>query len=382
VSRRFARQLYGLLSPAKILREETIMNRIILFSVGAVLGLLCSTLHGQVPGLINYQGRVAVGATNFNGAGQFKFALVDGAGTTTYWSNDGTSSGGSEPTNAVSITVTNGLYSVLLGDTSLANMTTTIPTQTVFNNSDVRLRVWFNDGTHGSQLLSPDQRVAAVGYAFVAASMGDNSTGAVAFTSGNQLKIQAPGGIKLQTGGSGTGITLTTSTDSPNTNNGLNINGDINSTGVVTAAAVTVGAGGLSGIDAGFSGNVSAKSFTTTSDRNAKERFRPINAREILSHLASLPIQTWNFKQGDSGAQHIGPMAQDFYAAFQVGPDDKHIATVDADGVAFAAIQGLNEIVQEQNAQLAAKAKKIDALEKRLDEIEKGLKQNTSINVK
>jgi uncharacterized protein (DUF3084 family) len=75
-------------------------------------------------------------------------------------------------------------------------------------------------------------------------------------------------------------------------------------------------------------------------------------------------------------------MAQDFYAAFQVGPDDKHITTVDADGVAFAAIQGLNEIAQEQNAELAAKAKKIDALEKRLDEIEKSLKRAPSDKVK
>ena len=103
---------------------------------------------------------------------------------------------------------------------------------------------------------------------------------------------------------------------------------------------------------------LAAQSFTPTSDRNAKERFRPVNARAILSHLASLPIETWNFKQDDSGTQHIGPMSQDFYAAFRVGPDDKHIATVDADGVAFAAIQGLNEIVQEQNAELAAKGQK------------------------
>ena len=92
------------------------------------------------------------------------------------------------------------------------------------------------------------------------------------------------------------------------------------------------------------------------------------------NRLASLPIQTWNFKQDDAGGPHIGPMAQDFHAAFQVGPDDKHISTVDADGVAFAAIQGLNEIVQEQNAELAAKAKEIDALKKRLDQIEKTLK--------
>ena len=129
--------------------------------------------HAQVPQIINYQGRVLVGSSNFNSTGQFKFALVDTNGSTTYWSNDGTSTGGSEPTNAVPLGVSNGLYSVLLGDTAIANMTT-IPVS-AFNNSDVRLRVWFNDGTHGSQLLSPDQRIASVGYAVIANNVADGA---------------------------------------------------------------------------------------------------------------------------------------------------------------------------------------------------------------
>ena len=132
-----------------------------------------AVLQAQVPGLLNYQGRVAVGTVNFDGSGSFKFALVNAAGDTTYWSNDGTSTTGSEPTAAVSLTVTKGLYSVLLGDTALANMTA-VPA-TVFNNTDVRLRVWFNDGTNGSQLLTPDQRIAAVGYAVMAGNVQDGA---------------------------------------------------------------------------------------------------------------------------------------------------------------------------------------------------------------
>ena len=62
-------------------------------------------LHAQVPQILNYQGRVAVGAVNFDGPGQFKFALVNTNGTTSYWSNDGTSSGGSEPAAPVSLPV-------------------------------------------------------------------------------------------------------------------------------------------------------------------------------------------------------------------------------------------------------------------------------------
>ena len=132
---------------------------------------LCLHLYGQVPQLINYQGRVVVGSTNFNGTGQFKFALINGANGTTLWRNHGTGAG--EPANAVSIAVTNGLYSVLLGDTSLTNMAA-IPV-TVFNNSNVQLRVWFNDGTTGSQQLTPDQRIAAVGYAIIARNVPDGA---------------------------------------------------------------------------------------------------------------------------------------------------------------------------------------------------------------
>ena len=76
--------------------------------------------HAQVPQIINYQGRVAVRLGNFNGTGQFKFALVNGTGTTTYWSNNGTSVNGSEPSAAVPLTVVQGLYSVLLGNTALS----------------------------------------------------------------------------------------------------------------------------------------------------------------------------------------------------------------------------------------------------------------------
>ena len=121
-----------------------------------------SRLGAQIPPLINYQGRVAVDAVNFEGGGQFKFALVNSDGTTTFWSNDGTSDAGSEPAAAVTLNVQKGLYSVLLGDIALANMTALPPS--AFANADVRLRVWFDDGLNGSQLLTPDQRLAPAVY--------------------------------------------------------------------------------------------------------------------------------------------------------------------------------------------------------------------------
>ena len=161
-------------------QKEKIMHSFVRLICALVMLGSASLLSAQVPQLINYQGRVAVGAVNFNGNGQFKFALVSEAGTSTYWSNDGTSTAGSEPAAAVTLTVIKGLYSVLLGDTSLTNMTT-VPAS-VFANTHVLLRVWFNDGVNGSQLLTPDQRLAAVGHAMVAGTL---QSGAIISTSGN-----------------------------------------------------------------------------------------------------------------------------------------------------------------------------------------------------
>jgi len=164
------------------------------YMVAAMLGGLLFLPNGraQVPQLINYQGRVVTGGTNFNGTGQFKFALVNNTGLTTFWSNDGTRGGGAAPAAAVSLSVVNGLYSVLLGDATIPNMTA-VPA-TVFTNSDVRLRIWFNDGVTGQQLLSPDQRIAAVGYAMMAADVPDG------IITGNKLANNAVTSAKIADG--------------------------------------------------------------------------------------------------------------------------------------------------------------------------------------
>jgi hypothetical protein len=68
----------------------------------------------------------------------------------------------------------------------------------------------------------------------------------------------------------------------------------------------------------------------------------------------TIPITTWSYNGQHSGIRHMGPVAQDFYASFGIGEDDRHITTIDADGVAFASIQGLYAIVQSQAAELEA----------------------------
>lgn len=131
------------------------------------------TLRAQVPPMLSYQGRLIVGNTNYDGVAEFKLALVNGAGTTTYWSNDGSSAGGNPPSAAVPLPVSKGLYSVLLGDAALPNMTP-VPAS-VFAQPDVRLRVWVKEEGDEFAHLAPDQRLVPVGYAFMAAAVADGS---------------------------------------------------------------------------------------------------------------------------------------------------------------------------------------------------------------
>ena len=124
-----------------------------------------------VPPVINYAGQVAVNGEAFTGNGSFKFAIVNDSATTTYWSNDGTSSAGSEPTSSVGVSVSGGLYSILLGNSAIHGMNAIDPS--VFQqHGDAKLRVWFNDGTNGFQQLSPDRHFASVPYALSAGSAG------------------------------------------------------------------------------------------------------------------------------------------------------------------------------------------------------------------
>ncbi len=488
------------------------------------------------PTVVSYQGQVTVGGVPHNGSGYFKFAVVDAAGTTSYWSNDGTASG--EPVNAVELTVSNGLFTVLLGDSGMNALTAD-----VFDGSERYLRVWFCQSATGSFVqLAPDRRIAAVPYALQATNadaldgqhaaafwqLGGNAgtTGShfLGTSDGQPLELRVNGARALRLepnatspnvigghwannatagvlgatiGGGGSDSHANLITDDYGTVGGglwnqagdgagstgdhpyATVGGGVSNTAsgshatiaggggntasgkyatvaggagneasgqdaavgggwanYATGASATV-PGGVANIAAGTCGfaagmnahanhdgafvwgdydvlnsvsstdanqfivrasggiwlgttsspsipsgyflNTSTGAYltsggtwTNSSDRNAKENLAPVDVHAVLARLAAMPISTWSYKAEDASVRHMGPMAQDFYAAFGLGDSDTSIGTIDADGVALAAIQGLyaqNQALQAENAALRAQMAGIEA---RLAALEQG----------
>ena len=143
-------------------------------SLAQAAASLSQLVAGPPPSVVSYQGTVQMNGTAYNGTGYFKFAIV-GSGTgggANFWSNDGTASG--EPGTAVALTVSKGLFDVLLGNTALPGMTQALD-ETAFAQTETYLRVWFSNSASGPfQALEPNQRIASVPYA-LRAKYADNA---------------------------------------------------------------------------------------------------------------------------------------------------------------------------------------------------------------
>jgi hypothetical protein len=184
----------------------------------------------------------------------------------------------------------------------------------------------------GAYATIPGGRLnAATNYAFAAGRRakarhdgafvwGDSTDADVVSTNDNSVTIRAAGGYRLFSNASGAGVFLA--------------------------------AGG--------------GSWTSMSDRNAKENLAPVDAQAVLDKVTALPLTTWNYKSQDATVRHLGPMAQDFKAAFGLGETETGITSVDADGVALAAIQGLNQKLEQENAKLRKELEQIKQLLQKL----------------
>jgi hypothetical protein len=173
---------------------------------------------------------------------------------------------------------------------------------------------------------------------------GDSTLEDVASSADNQFIVRASGGLWFGT------------TSSPSVPAGRFIN---------TSTGAYLSTGGT---------------WTNASSRKLKENFSAVDVREVLSRVASLPIQKWNYRAEDATTVHIGSTAEDFAAAFGLGADNASITTIDADGVALAAIQGLYEIVKEKDACIAEQQRTIGDLTARLERLERIVQKAAEAN--
>jgi len=157
----------------------------------------------------------------------------------------------------------------------------------------------------------------------------DNNNFAISSTTSNEFTARATGGVRFVSA--------------------------INNTGTPTAG-VTLAAGG--------------GAWASLSDVNAKANFADVDARALLMNLANIPVKTWNYKSQAESIRHIGPTAQDFKAAFGVGEDETRITTVDADGVALAAIQGLYQMLQERDTSIIELRQQIRTLQEQMQKLQ------------
>ncbi len=127
-----------------------------------------------------------------------------------------------------------------------------------------------------------------------------------------------------------------------------------------------------SGNSSGVSLGAGSGTWSSLSDRNAKEHINPVAPQDALAKVVAMPVSQWSYKT-EHGVKHIGPMAQDFYAAFNLGPDDKHITTIDESGVALAAIQGLNQKVDQRDAEIQTLKEQNQMLQQRLDRLQQSV---------
>ena len=363
--------------------------------IGTMVGLMCTTGFAAVPGQINHQGVIRVQGNLFTGTGQFRFAIFDPDTGQNYWTNDNTFvPGPGTPTAHVPIAVTDGVYSVRLGDTSLTGMTNVIP-PSVFNDSNAALRVWFNDGVNGIQAFDPHP-LTSVPYAHRIAvpGIGNQASGLHSMVGGGQLNT-AGGDYSAVAGGSsnvasghfstiGGGDHSVASGDNSMVaggyysqavgfasfaagknaranhdgsfvwadNQGFQMDSAAPNDFTVRAAGGARFFSSFNSLNTGVSLAPGGGSWSSISDRHVKRNIEPVDPRSVLEHVSAVPVATWNYESQTESIRHMGPMAQDFYAAFAIGEDERFITSIDADGVALAAIQGLYQIVQENECEI------------------------------
>jgi hypothetical protein len=214
---------------------------------------------------------------------------------------------------------------------------------------------------------------ASGGHSTVAGGLANCAGGRVSWAGGNRAKAR-PG---TASGAAGEGCAGVASSGDSDGDNGTFVwadsqAADLVSTGpnqylVRAGGGIWLGTTSTVDIPAGRFINTSTGAHLTTggtwtnaSSRALKTGFADVDAADVLSRVLQLGISTWSYRASHEG-RHMGPIAEDFHALFGLGGDDASISTVDASGVALAAIQGLNEKLEAERDALAARVEAVDA---------------------
>lgn len=299
---------------------------------GAVGGGTGNLVRGHYTTLGGGSGNQAMGQYNFIGGGQTntssnQYSTVGGGFENSASNLASTISGGA-------LNHADGLYSTVgAGFSNEANGTNSVvgggSNNTAAGTNSAILGGSGNSAFGDGSTAGGEGAIARHDGAFVWAGKQEKEGDTLSSIAPNQFVVRAPGGVWF---GSGT--------------------------------TVTMPEGALLATDSGAY-LTRGGTWANSSDRSLKTGFATINGQQVLEQLAHLPITSWNYISEGSDTLHVGPTAQDFYAAFGLGSDDKHIATVDADGIALAAIQGLHN-------QSITQAEQIATLEARLAGLEQG----------
>lgn len=124
------------------------------------------------------------------------------------------------------------------------------------------------------------------------------------------------------------------------------------------------------GLTSGVELAAGGSSWSAVSDRNRKENFLAVDGETILANLRRVPVSTWNYLAQDRSIRHMGPMAQDLYAAFGLGESNLMINSIDIDGVNLAGVQALTTRTDALRTQVQTLTTENDALRGRVTELE------------
>jgi hypothetical protein len=208
-----------------------------------------------------------------------------------------------------------------------------------------------------------------------------------------ETKLHVDGGRKGAISGISTtstgvfGSSVSRSGVSGSSERGIGVSGYSDSGPGVFGSSVSDYAGLFSGT-AKVTGHLevgSCTGCTISSDQNLKANFSTISPRSVLDRLAALPIRAWNYKSDAPSVRHVGPMAQDFRAAFDLGKDDLHIDMIDANGVTMASIQALYQMMLEkekknerQSSQIHQQGRQIAQLQAQLNQVRRSVRRRAA----